>query len=357
MEKFIYGLRPEIQFIVEEKDPETLQKCIAAAIRAELNFQRRAELRNAPISNFSTQRHTFQQSRREEPKEAAVKIVKTVEKTAEVKNPLKMDRSRVTCFKCGRTGHFASNCRSAEKKEKKEDVRFCTEKGDDWDTIYEANHPDEFCALGSRLITLEGKVRNQPCLILLDCGASTNYISENLVQKCQLSPESLENPIQVKTADERVHQVTQRVTVDIHIDKKLWMTVSGLVYPMKYDLVFGLNWFQQTNPIIDWKNLTCQIGSGSKAVILQGNSERKLLKQQNISKTPERLKNPEWRQKSNQKNAEKSKSGVAEIAFSGEEMRNLEVCSEPLQNLQELSKQQMRKNIHRGENELFLAIK
>jgi dUTP pyrophosphatase len=109
------------------------------------------------------------------------------------------------------------------------------------------------------VLTLQGTIQGESVKILIDSGASTNYLSEKIAKKIGLKTTELSNPIQTAVADGFTHTVNQYLPglpMDIGNFKEIF---SPKILPISgADVILGYRWLKNRNPIIDWKeaNLT-----------------------------------------------------------------------------------------------------
>ena len=108
----------------------------------------------------------------------------------------------------------------------------------------------------SKLFWVSGLVSGRTCKVLLDSGASENFINLDLAQHANLRRKQLKNSIKVTMANGHTSMVEERVDpfeVDLSESKT---TVSGLLLPMEeWDVILGRPWLQSVNPAVDWQKL------------------------------------------------------------------------------------------------------
>lgn len=111
------------------------------------------------------------------------------------------------------------------------------------------------CIAGSKpLIKLEGQLNGQHALVLIDCGSSSNFVSESFVRRHQLStqPSQQQQTVDLADGSRRCSSCQVKdasVCIDSYRDSlDLWvLPLAG------YDVILGMPWLEQYNPAIDWK--------------------------------------------------------------------------------------------------------
>lgn len=103
------------------------------------------------------------------------------------------------------------------------------------------------------LIEVVGAVNGHSCRILVDCGASCNFASEQMVEKYHLQPTRLRQPMTVEVANgvrSNVDYELYRHEVSLpKFNGRVDLVITKLA---KYDVILGMPWFKQYKPVIDW---------------------------------------------------------------------------------------------------------
>jgi hypothetical protein len=106
----------------------------------------------------------------------------------------------------------------------------------------------------SKLIKLPCQVHSVVCSALVDCGATANFVSQDLVNQLTLKTFRLEEPVPVVLADQGNTKLQSRQVV-----KNLKFKIQDfqdssdfLVVPTQYDIVLGKPWLDRHNPHVDW---------------------------------------------------------------------------------------------------------
>lgn len=104
------------------------------------------------------------------------------------------------------------------------------------------------------LIEMKGSIEGRACRILIDCGASCNYVSQRIVNRYQLRREKFHPPLTIELADgsrtktneELIRHRVMMLGFDGMVD--LVMTTLN-----RYDVILGIPWFKRYQPVIDWQ--------------------------------------------------------------------------------------------------------
>eukprot|EP00884_Botryococcus_braunii_P017164 jgi/Botrbrau1/4130/Bobra.0192s0005.1 len=124
--------------------------------------------------------------------------------------------------------------------------------------------------LSSTCIEFEGILAGRPVRILLDSGASANFIDDKLVQELALPTVPLSSHVTVGVADGRTSVVGHSVSTDLTVGTLgfgLTCLPTELTY---YDLVLGKPWLTVFNPIVNWKLNAVSLVHANKTHVLLG---------------------------------------------------------------------------------------
>lgn len=129
-----------------------------------------------------------------------------------------------------------------------------------------------------KLIQLQGRLLDIPCLCLIDSGASGNFVSSTFVKRHQLKLQRLAVRQAINLADgSQQHAEGQLmaapVTLFTYSD-----TVDLMALPLSgYDLILGMPWLEKVNPQIDWRTKSLTFHQENARHILQSDSTLYLL--------------------------------------------------------------------------------
>ena len=110
---FCLGLRDELEFRVQQKNPKSLREAINFAIEAERELARRKRLYDEVDSHPSTSRQNSDNLVVREPAQKKFKSVFKIENEPPMERNLKY---KFTCYTCGKEGHTSRNCPSRKMK-------------------------------------------------------------------------------------------------------------------------------------------------------------------------------------------------------------------------------------------------
>lgn len=115
------------------------------------------------------------------------------------------------------------------------------------------------------LIRLSAKIEGLRATILVDCGASGNFIDEDFVRKNELATEfiSSDRSCEVTLADGSKRKITERVkNASIEVAPSYRFKASFTVMPLNgYEAILGMPWLSRVNPSIHWPSGTISVKS------------------------------------------------------------------------------------------------
>ena len=101
----------------------------------------------------------------------------------------------------------------------------------------------------------KGKVRiaNWEGKVLIDSGATANFVAQHIVQRLQLPTTPLPTPLQVTYGGKNKGQITMMAEVDVQLGE-VKQRLAFLVIPNTIDLTLGKQWMRQHRTQTDWDN-------------------------------------------------------------------------------------------------------
>lgn len=123
--------------------------------------------------------------------------------------------------------------------------------------------------LSSTCVEFEGTLMGRTVRVLLDSGASANFVSETLVTEHPLPTNKLSTPVNIHVADGRSTVASTFVAADLTVGT-FQCGVNCLPTELQYyDLVLGKPWLSQYNPTVNWKlNTVSLVHAGITHVLL-----------------------------------------------------------------------------------------
>lgn len=191
-------------------------------------------------------------------------------------------RARGECFKCGEKfgpGHKCPKSVQIHVLEELLEVLQLQEDAEPIGTEEEESSEEELvlfeCALagtmGKKTIRLQGLIKNQELLILVDSGSSSSFIAEHLVGKLKLITQPI-SATRVTIANGGQMQCTQRVPEvgwlcqgQSFSDELKVLSLGG------YDMILGMDWLEKFSPMwVDWKRKRMRFQYKGSNVTLTG---------------------------------------------------------------------------------------
>lgn len=122
------------------------------------------------------------------------------------------------------------------------------------------------------LLFLPGRVKGSTLDIMVDSGASSNFISYAVVKSLGIATSRKSKPCTVVLADHHPHACTRFCIVRVQFDDKYSQVIQFNVLDMKFEAILGKSWLARTEPRphIDWKDNTVAIGD---QVVLKGKAD------------------------------------------------------------------------------------
>src|SRR3989337_1232576 len=110
------------------------------------------------------------------------------------------------------------------------------------------------------MLEFQGKLSTRQCTVLIDSGASANFVSAEFVEKHKLKSQQTANSYTISMADGKSYSTNQQCRLKLRInDYYDWIVLivaPKLSSPL--DAVLGIKWLEDTNPYIDWTQRTVQ---------------------------------------------------------------------------------------------------
>ena len=129
---------------------------------------------------------------------------------------------------------------------------------------------DPFAADDSPPVLIySGKVGRCPAALLIDSGASYNFIADSYIAKHRLTTTAINGPT-IQLADGTLYSVTRQLTGTVRIGAYLGkFTAFALPLQCSYDVILGTPWLTATNPHIDWRQRTITVQQHGQSIVLR----------------------------------------------------------------------------------------
>ena len=165
--------------------------------------------------------------------------------------------------------------------------------------------------------------------VLLDTGEGGLFLDKKYAEKHHIILYDLPNPITPRNIDgtlNQARQITQFTWVQVKIDKRKFLEKLLVTNLGSSDIIFGLPWFMENNPQIEWKTGKVQLPKADldmtflylaknrqrnkettlKKFLQQSSKKPKLIKETKIRTEPEPI-SPDWRKQTIKMNRQNKK--------------------------------------------------
>lgn len=115
------------------------------------------------------------------------------------------------------------------------------------------------------LITFPTEVNGVPLTVLVDCGASRDFIGSHVISKCSLPVESATR-VRVRLANGTVSTTALQCPLQFSLQSYTTSRIFTVTELQGYDIILGKPWLTQENPGVNWKTHEIKIGD----LLLQG---------------------------------------------------------------------------------------
>ena len=121
----------------------------------------------------------------------------------------------------------------------------------------------------SQLLLLQGTLNGFACKFLVDCGASENFVSTGFLSRHNLefSHQTDQPMVRFPNGDS---QSCPGIYSHARINFNGHTTMADFVVTQlpHFEAVLGMPWLKQTNPSIDWDNLTLRVSTKRSVILL-----------------------------------------------------------------------------------------
>ena len=105
----------------------------------------------------------------------------------------------------------------------------------------------------SKLLHLPLRCFNSLFTALLDCGASLNFISEDLVNQISMVTPTKVNPMPIWLTDQSVMTLDHSITLPIRFNPYYISDIAFYIVPtLTHGILLGIEWFSLFSPVVNW---------------------------------------------------------------------------------------------------------
>ena len=129
-------------------------------------------------------------------------------------------------------------------------------------------HLDSAGLAGVRAWEMRGAINGQPARIMLDCGATDDFLSEAFAQQHGMRVLGERGSREVALADGTMQPCGEYVIASIRIKAYRCKRQLLLLKLPQVDAILGMSWLTATHPVLDFAARTCQVHTAKGPVVL-----------------------------------------------------------------------------------------
>ena len=160
----------------------------------------------------------------------------------------KYDKPKGNCFNCGIQGHYAKDCKKQPKQQQRTNIIMQENNSIEQDSVLIINEPTP----SDKLMTFNGLIDLYSARILIDCGATTNYISDSFAKQHGIYIEKSISASNTKLADGTSLNVKHIAPdLQVHIQNYIDDINADVIPLVHYDMVLGMTWLEKHGATVD----------------------------------------------------------------------------------------------------------
>ncbi|XP_058783906.1 uncharacterized protein LOC131658653 [Vicia villosa] len=246
IDQFLFGLNADIAHSVSQREFTTYAECLRQCYVAENSLKRVKEEReqNRPFCQNQGKVSQFLKPRNSPPAMKPAYVNRSTQppwcNKCRRKHHGNCRSGPMKCYKCGQEGHLRPNCPRPDIPEK---------------TTGRVYTLDARKAQGNTsLVAGTCFINNQPCFVLVDCGATHSFISNSCVRRLGFEATSLSVPMLISSATDDVVEALE-ICRDCSVtfnDRRF--SIDLICLPLKkIDVVLGMDWLSANSVYIGCK--------------------------------------------------------------------------------------------------------
>lgn len=116
------------------------------------------------------------------------------------------------------------------------------------------------------MLIFSGKIGRCPSKMLIDSGASFNFIANSFISKHHLTTAAVDGPT-IQLADGTLHKTNSMVTATVRIGAYIGK-IQAYALPLQgsYDVILGTPWLTDANPCINWRQRSLSINQHGQTI-------------------------------------------------------------------------------------------